>query len=101
MYIWNKERECGMDAEDTPRPAKILLVEDSPTDALLAQEALRGATISHNVHLVEDGEEALAFLHGEGPYADAARRDLILLDLHLPKKCGWDVLAVFKTDLDL
>jgi len=90
-----------MDAEAIPRPAKILLVEDSPTDALLAQEALRGATISHNVHLVEDGEEALAFLHGEGPYADAPRPDLILLDLNLPKKGGWEVLAEIKTDPDL
>ena len=90
-----------MDAEAIPQPAKILLVEDSPTDALLAQEALRSATISHNVHLVEDGEEALAFLHGEGPYADAPRPDLILLDLNLPKKGGWEVLAEIKTDPDL
>jgi hypothetical protein len=43
---WNKERECGMDAEDAPRPVKILLVEDSPTDALLAQEALRSASVA-------------------------------------------------------
>ena len=87
-----------MDAEDTPRPAKILLVEDSPTDALLAQEALRGANISNNIHLVEDGEEALAFLHGEGPYAHAPRPDLILLDLNLPKKGGQEVLTEIKTD---
>jgi CheY-like chemotaxis protein len=87
-----------MDAEDTARPAKILLVEDSPTDALLAQEALRGADIPHNIHLVEDGEEALAFLHGEGPYAHAPRPDLILLDLNLPKKGGQEVLAEIKTD---
>ena len=90
-----------MDAEDTPRPAKILLVEDSPTDALLAQEALRGANISHNIHLVEDGVEALAFLHGEGPYAHAPRPDLILLDLNLPKKGGQEVLAEIKADPEL
>ena len=87
-----------MDAEDTPRPAKILLVEDSPTDALLAQEALRGTNIPNNIHLVEDGVEALAFLHCEGPYAHAPRPDLILLDLHLPKKGGQEVLEEIKAD---
>jgi two-component system, chemotaxis family, response regulator Rcp1 len=87
-----------MDAEDILRPAKILLVEDSPTDALLAQEALRGAHIANNIHIVEDGEEALAFLHGEGPYAHAPRPDLILLDLNLPKKGGQEVLEEIKTD---
>ena len=90
-----------MDAEDSLRPAKILLVEDSPTDALLAQEALRGAHISNNIHIVEDGEEALAFLHGEGPYAHAPRPDLILLDLNLPKKGGQEVLEEIKTDPEL
>jgi two-component system, chemotaxis family, response regulator Rcp1 len=90
-----------MDAEDIPRPAKILLVEDSPTDALLAQEALRGTHISNNIHIVEDGEEALAFLHGEGPYAQAPRPDLILLDLNLPKKGGQEVLEEIKTDPEL
>ena len=90
-----------MDAEDTPRPANILLVEDSPTDALLAQEALRSAKVWSNVHLVEDGEEALAFLRREGPYAHAPRPDLILLDLNLPKKGGREVLEEIKTDPDL
>src|ERR1044071_10486255 len=93
-----RTRECSMDAEDTPRPAKILLVEDSPTDALLAQEALRGTNISNNIHLVEDGVEALAFLHGEGPYAHAPRPDLILLDLNLPKKGGQEGLAEIQDD---
>jgi chemotaxis family two-component system response regulator Rcp1 len=85
----------------SPRPVEILLVEDSPTDALLAQEALRGTQIRNNVHLVENGEEALAFLRRTGPYAQAPRPDLILLDLNLPRKDGREVLAEIKADPDL
>lgn len=90
-----------MTAEASPRPVEILLVEDSPTDALLAQEALRGGKVRNNVHLVEDGEEALAFLHRDDPYAHVPRPDLILLDLNLPRKDGREVLAEIKADPNL
>jgi two-component system response regulator len=90
-----------MTIEASPRPVEILLVEDSPTDALLAQEALRGGKVWNNVHLVEDGEEALAFLHRAEPYAHVPRPDLILLDLNLPRKDGREVLAEIKADPSL
>lgn len=90
-----------MIVEVSPRPVEILLVEDSPTDALLAREALRGAKSWNNVHLVEDGVEALAFLHREGPYVQAPRPDLILLDLNLPRTDGREVLAEIKADASL
>ena len=79
----------------TARPAEILLVEDSPSDAAMTVHALG---TYHRVHVVGDGEAALAFLHRNGRYTAAPRPDLILLDLNLPRVDGRDVLARIKTD---
>jgi chemotaxis family two-component system response regulator Rcp1 len=81
--------------------AKILLVEDNPGDVRLTMEALKEGKILNEVSVVSDGVEALAFLHREGGYAGAARPDLILLDLNLPKKDGREVLEEIKGDDDL
>jgi chemotaxis family two-component system response regulator Rcp1 len=83
------------------RPIEILMVEDSPSDAQLTIEALHAAKIANRLHHVEDGVEALRFLRREGPYADAPRPDLILLDLNLPRKDGREVLEELKGDPDL
>lgn len=83
------------------KPIEILLVEDNPGDARLAQEALVEAKVRNNLYIVEDGELAMRFLRREGPYADKPRPDLILLDLNLPKKDGREVLAEIKEDADL
>jgi|SRR5579883_935608 len=83
---------------DGLRPVEILLVEDSPTDALLAREALEYSKIVNNLHTIPDGVEAIAFLRRDGRYKDVPRPDLILLDLNLPKKDGREVLAEIKTD---
>ncbi len=80
------------------RPVDILLVEDSPSDADLTVEALSDGKVLNNLHWVEDGVEALAFLRRQGKYNNAPRPDLILLDLNLPKKDGREVLAEIKTD---
>ena len=82
-------------------PVEILLVEDSPTDVLLAKEALEGSTIVHHLHTVSDGVEALAFLRGLGRYQGMPRPSLILLDLNLPRKDGREVLAEIKCDEEL
>jgi two-component system, chemotaxis family, response regulator Rcp1 len=90
-----------MDPANALTPVEILLVEDSPTDALLAREALDYAKVCNRLHVVTDGVSALAFLRGEGPYADAPRPDLVLLDLNLPKKDGRAVLREIKSDARL
>jgi CheY-like chemotaxis protein len=83
------------------RPVEILLVEDSPGDIRLTQEAFRDAKVLNNMSVVTDGVEALAYLRRQGQYASAPRPDLILLDLNLPRKDGREVLAEIKTDRDL
>jgi len=83
------------------KPINILLVEDNPGDADLAREALEGSKINNALHVVDDGEKAMWFLHREGVYAEVPRPDLILLDLNLPKKDGRQVLAEIKEDDDL
>src|SRR5258706_16208563 len=79
----------------------ILLVEDSPADILITREAFEEFTLLHTLDAVEDGTEALTFLHQEGKYASAPRPDLILLDLNLPRKNASDVLAEIKADARL
>ena len=83
------------------RLVQILLVEDNPADARLTQEAIRDTEFRYQLHLAEDGEEAMEFLHQEGEFADVPRPDLILLDLNLPGMDGREVLAEIKSDEDL
>ena len=80
---------------------EVLLVEDSPGDVRLTQEAFRDANGSIRLHVVADGVEAMAFLKKEGPHAYAPRPDIILLDLNLPKMDGREVLAQIKADSGL
>ena len=83
------------------RPVEILLVEDNPGDARLAQEALKDSKMINKLHHVEDGVEAMAFLRKQGRFKGVPRPDLILLDLNLPKKDGREVLKEIKDDENL
>lgn len=84
---------------DLGRPVQVLLVEDSPSDAAMTMEAMHEGRIVNQVHVATDGEMAMAFLRRQGPYADAVRPDLILLDLNLPRMDGREVLREVKADL--
>ena len=90
-----------MNARLSGKPIEILLVEDNPGDVRLTVEAMREYKLRNNLHVVQDGIEALAFLRREGVYAEKPRPDLILLDLNLPRKDGREVLAEIKTSEDL
>jgi CheY-like chemotaxis protein len=83
------------------RPIEILLVEDSPSDAALTIEAIKAGKIANNLTHVEDGVEAMDCLKQRGKFAKAARPDLIMLDLNLPRKDGREVLAEIKGDPSL
>ena len=79
-------------------PIEVLLVEDSPGDVRLTQEAFRDANSEIRLHVASDGVEAMAFLRQHGDRANSPRPDLILLDLNLPKMDGRQVLALIKED---
>jgi CheY-like chemotaxis protein len=74
----------------------ILIVEDDPNDILLLQRAFRKTKLPHPVQIVSDGEAAVAYLAGQGSYADREQYPLpflMLLDLKLPRKSGFEVLT--------
>ncbi len=82
-------------------PATVLLVDDDPGDQELTRRALVHDVVWTSLRIVSDGEAALDYLHGRGPYADRQAcpfPDLVLLDLNMPKLDGRDVLARMKAD---
>jgi CheY-like chemotaxis protein len=80
-------------------PIKVLIVEDNPGDVELAKEALRETSLTLDLHVAEDGAEALDFLRQES--GDTPRTDLVLLDLNMPKVSGHEVLEEMKKDPEL
>lgn len=86
------------------KPAVILLVEDDPGDQELTRRALEDGDIAHELHVVEDGEEALDYLFRRGRYSGSGscpKPDLILLDLNLPKLNGRQVLEQIQGNTEL
>ncbi len=90
-----------MQTSQNVRPVQILLVEDNLGDVRLTVEALKEAKVLNKLTVVKDGIEALSLLRGQEQHVHAARPDLILLDLNLPRKDGREVLADIKADDNL
>ncbi|HEV2519312.1 MAG TPA: response regulator [Thermoplasmata archaeon] len=84
-----------------PAPLHILLAEDNPADVRLMRELLKESTIVTELHVVSDGEEAVAYMRKRGKYVDAPRPNLVLLDLNMPKRDGRSVLREVKADPEL
>lgn len=79
-------------------PVHVLLVEDDLADVLMVEEALTGWSVPTSLHVASDGVEATAFLRREGRHANAPRPAFVLLDLNMPRKNGFEVLADVKND---
>jgi CheY-like chemotaxis protein len=78
-----------------PRDRSILVAEDNENDIILLRRAARNARFTNPLSIVNDGEEVIAYLHGDGKYADRRRYPLpalLLLDLKMPRKNGFEVL---------
>ena len=78
--------------------AEILLVEDNEGDIELTKEAFEEAKFRNNLHVTEDGDEALDYLFKRNGYENAVTPDVILLDLNLPGTDGREILEIIKAD---
>ncbi len=83
------------------RLVDVLLIDDNPGDVRLTFEALRENHIETNLHVTRDGVDALCFLRQQGPYANAPRPELVIMDLNMPRKDGREFLAELKMDPSL
>ena len=81
-----------------PRSLQVLLVEDNEGDVRLIKEAFSESKIDKTFSVARDGEEALNYLYARGKYADRTKPDIILLDINLPKKNGFESLESIKND---
>ena len=77
---------------------QILLVEDNEGDILLTLEAFKEIKVKNSIAVVKDGVEAIEFLKKNGQYADSVVPHLILLDINMPKKTGFEALKEMRAE---
>jgi DNA-binding response OmpR family regulator len=77
--------------------ARILVIEDNRSDVFLLNRALKKQNFNYELTHLVDGEAALAFIHRQGIYAGTAVPDLILMDLHLAKYTGEEILREIRS----
>ena len=82
----------------TMRPFDILIAEDNEDDILLIREAFEEVNMVNRIAVVRDGEEALAYLRGEGAFKESLLPGMVLLDINMPKKTGLEVLTDIKAE---
>ena len=95
------DSKSGPGERRTTVPVTLLVAEDDPDDRALIREALQECCDIDRLHFVSDGEELINYLRGREDYADRRANPLprlILLDLKMPKKDGFDVLAEIRGD---
>lgn len=93
--------EDSMKNDPASEPARILLIEDNTADVDLLKYALDKGNFRYELSTLKDGAEALAFIRKKGKYAHAAQPSLIVMDLHLPKSDGMDVLEGIRASREL
>lgn len=96
-----RTRKNKMQESQTSEPIRILLVEDTPSDVRLTEEALKRSDLNYEMVVVNDGAEAMEYLYKIKGAADNSLPDIILLDLNMPKKTGHEVMDEIKNDPDL
>lgn len=90
-----------MRAKRIDEPFDILVIEDNPADVQLLRLALNETGLAYELTVIDDGAEALCYVHREGKYAAMPKPDLVVLDLNLPKKSGMEVLAALRGNKEL